>query len=60
MKTQHLIIVIDNDKKIEPKKYCCGIDEKTKEDAISSAKKAYENNYKNFNYESYYFKHENN
>ncbi len=55
--SEHLVIIIDNDKRIEPKKYSCYTTEKTKEEAVASAKKAYQNKYNNFNYESYYFKH---
>lgn len=55
--TDHLVIIIDNKRVVEPKKYSCKITEKTKEEAVSSAKKAYENKYQNFDYESYYFTH---
>ena len=54
---EHLIIIIDNNKLIEPKKYSCNINSKTKEEAINSSKKTYENKYKNFEYDSYYFTH---
>lgn len=53
----HLIIIIDKNNKIESKKYSCNLNEKTKDEAIKSAKKAYENKYQNFEYDSYYFTH---
>ncbi len=58
IKYQHLIIIIDDENKIEPKKYCCNFEDKTKEDAISISKKQYEKQYNNFTYKSYYFKHQ--
>ena len=54
---EHLIIIIDKNKLIEPKKYSCSINLKTKEEAINSSKKTYENKYENFEYDSYYFTH---
>ena len=54
---EHLIIIIDKNNVIEPKKYNCKLTEKTKKDAIDAAKKSYENKYKNFEYDSYYFTH---
>ena len=58
--TQHLVVIIDTRTHgiIEPKKYACSFESMTKEEAINSAKKSYENKYQNFNYNSYYFKHE--
>ena len=53
----HLVIIIDKNKTVEPKKYSCKTTEKTKEEAIKSAKKIYENKYDNFEYDSYYFTH---
>lgn len=53
---QHLIVIIDNNKIVEPKYYQCPFADKTQKEAISAAKKTYENNHKNFDYESYYFK----
>jgi hypothetical protein len=55
---QHLVIIIDNKKIVDPKKYSCPIGDKTKEEAIKSSKLTYEKNHKNFDYESYYFVHE--
>ena len=55
----HLIIIIDDQAIIEPKKYCCLLSDKNKNEAINSAKKFYEQKYNNFNYKSYYFRHEN-
>ena len=54
---EHLVIIIDKNNKIEPKKYSCLITEKTKDESIKNAKKAYENKYQNFEYNSYYFTH---
>lgn len=54
---EHLIIIIDKNGKIEPKKYSCKITEKQKDEAIKSAKKVYESKYQNFEYNSYYFTH---
>jgi len=54
---EHLIIIIDHNGEIEPKKYSCNLNEKKKDEAIKSAKKAYESKYKNFEYDSYYFTH---
>lgn len=54
---EHLVIIIDKNKNIEPKKYSCKVTEKTKIEAINSAKKAYENKYNNFEYDSYHFTH---
>lgn len=54
---EHIIVIIDKNGQVEPKLYSCKIDGKTKEEAIKTAKTTYENNYKNFNYNSYYFKH---
>lgn len=53
----HLVIIIDMDKNIEPKKYSCKTSEKTKEEAVDAAKKAYETKHKNKNYDSYHFTH---
>lgn len=53
----HLVIIIDKGGKIAPKLYSCPKERKTKEEAITAAKKTYENNHKNFNYNSYYFIH---
>jgi hypothetical protein len=57
--TEHLIIIIDNNNKVEPMKYSVEDSLFTKKDAIEHAKKLYESKYKNFNYKSYYFKHSN-
>ena len=57
MAKEHLIIIIDNNKNVLPKKYSCLISDKTKEEAIKSSKEMYEKKYKNFSYESYYFEH---
>lgn len=54
---EHLVIIIDKNGKIEPKKYSCNLNQKTKDEAIKSAKKAYELAYKNFEYNSYHFTH---
>ena len=54
---EHLIVIIDKAGQIEPKLFSCAKEVKTKEEAIKTAKKTYENNYKNFNYNSYYFLH---
>ena len=54
---EHLIIIIDKNGKVEPKKYSCKLNEKTKDEAIKSAKKFYEEKYQNFEYNSYYFTH---
>ena len=60
---EHLVIIFDkrpeiSTEKLTPKKYACLINEKTKQQAIDSAKKIYESKYRNFNYESFYFEHE--
>ena len=52
---KHLVVIIDNNKQIEPKLYTCTIAEKTKEQAVQAAKKTYEDKYKNFDYSSYHF-----
>lgn len=52
---KHLVVIIDNNKKIEPKLYTCTTAEKTKEEAVQAAKTTYENKYKNLDYSSYYF-----
>lgn len=54
---EHLVIIIDKDKNIEPKKYSCKTTDKTEEEAVNAAKKSYEQKYKNKNYESYHFTH---
>jgi len=54
---EHLIIILDNEKKVDPKKYSCPIENMSKQEAINAAKKSYEKSYNNFNYESYYFTH---
>jgi len=54
---QHLLIVIDNNKKVEPKKYSIEYSKTNKEDFIKNSKKIYENNNQNYDYESYYFIH---
>lgn len=53
----HLVIIIDNKGIVNPKKYSCKTTEKTKEEAVKSAKKKYETDTKNFDYESYHFTH---
>ena len=53
----HLVIIIDKNGVIVPKKYSCKTTEKTKEEAINSAKKDYEKKHKNFEYNSYHFIH---
>ena len=55
---QHLVVIIDNDGIIKPKKYDCLFEKLTKEEAINSAKKAYEKKYQTINYKLHYFKHE--
>lgn len=55
---EHLIIIIDKNKNVEPKKYSCAIQLKTKEEAVKTAKLAYEKIHKNFSYDAYYFKHD--
>ncbi len=57
-KQQHLVIIIDNNKVITPKKYTYEFNEGTKEELVPKAKKLYEKNHKNFQYEAYYFLHE--
>jgi hypothetical protein len=52
---KHIVVIIDNKKVIEPKLYSCELKTKTKKEAVDSAKKTYENKYKNFDYESYHF-----
>lgn len=54
---EHIIVIIDKNKKVEPKKYSCALQLKTKEEAVNSAKKAYEKIHKNFSYDAYYFEH---
>ena len=54
---EHLIIIIDKNGKVEPKKYSCNLNKRTKDEAIKSAKMLYEQTYKNFEYNSYYFIH---
>ncbi len=54
---EHLVMIIDKNKKIAPKLYTCKTTEKTKEEAVNSAKKAYETKHENFNYDSYHFIH---
>lgn len=54
---EHLVIIIDNNKNIVPKKYSCPFSTKTKEEAIKAAKSQYETKYKNKEYEAYYFEH---
>lgn len=54
---EHLVIIIDNNKEVIPKKYTCSMLTHTKEAAITESKKLYEKNHKNYNYESYYFEH---
>lgn len=58
IKEQHLVIIIDNENKIPPKKYCCDFNKMSQQEAINDSKKAYEKKYNNFTYQSYYFKHE--
>lgn len=52
---KHLVVIIDKNKRIEPKLYTCKETEKTKEEAVKAAKKTYENKYQNFEYDSYHF-----
>lgn len=54
---QHLLIIIDNSDKIEPKKYAITMDKMGKSKFMSWTKEIYENKYKNTNYETYYFEH---
>lgn len=55
---QHLLIIIDNNNEVDPKKYTQDILKSTKEAFIQSSKKLYEKNHNNFAYESYYFLNE--
>ena len=52
---EHLIVIIDNNKKVEPRLYSCKVEAKTKQEAINSAKRTYEKNTNNFDYTDYYF-----
>lgn len=52
---EHLVVIVDIKGEIEPKLYSCPKEDKTKEEAIKTAKKTYENKHQNFNYNSYYF-----
>lgn len=54
---EHLVVIIDKDKNIEPKLFSCKETDKTKDEAVQAAKSNYELKYKNFNYESYHFIH---
>ncbi len=54
---EHLVVIIDKNKVLEPKLYSCTYSLKTKEEAVKSAKQTYEKNHKNFSYDAYYFKH---
>lgn len=54
---EHLVVIIDNKGVVPPKLYSCKLTEKTKDDAVKSAKKAYETKTKNFDYEAYHFTH---
>ncbi len=54
---EHIVVIIDKYKKVEPKKYSCAFKLKTKEEAVKSAKLAYEKIHKNFSYDAYYFEH---
>lgn len=54
---EHLVIIRDLNGKVEPKLYSCGITEKTKEQAVQAAKKAYELKFKIFDYEATHFEH---
>lgn len=54
---EHLVIIIDNAEKIEPKKYSCPFGDKSKQEAISASKGMYEQKYNNFDYRAYYFQH---
>ena len=59
MKKQHLLIVIDK-KELEtvtPKKYSLEFEKLSKEEFIRETKKLYEKNYKNWDYETFYFEH---
>lgn len=58
IKEQHLVIIIDDEDKIPPKKYSCEFSKMSKDESIYSSKKAYEKKYNNFKYKSYYFKNE--
>lgn len=57
IKKQHLLIVIDNNKNIVPKKYSLEFGKLSKEEFIKQSKQLYEKTNKNFNYETYYFEH---
>lgn len=57
MDKQHLIIIIDNNKIITPKKYWINFSKMKKESFIEESKKLYENKYQDKNYETYYFEH---
>lgn len=54
---EHLVVIIDQNKTVEPKLYSCNKNDKTKEEAVKSAKKIYEQKYNNKDYEAYYFIH---
>lgn len=55
--TEHLVIIIDNNKVITPRKYDCKLSAMTKEQAVKEAKKTYENQTNNKEYEAYHFTH---
>lgn len=57
MVKQHLLIIIDKQGVLSPKKYDCLFENKTKEEFIKSAKKVYQSKNNNMDYESYYFEH---
>lgn len=54
---EHLVIIIDDLGKVTPKKYCCPLEDKTKEQAVKAAKAQYELNHKNLYYKAYHFEH---
>lgn len=56
-KKQWLVIIIDNNKLVEPKKYTTDAKEQSKEQAIAGSKALYEKNTGNKMYESYTFLH---